>query len=57
MQNIEPNLGRVVCSHNFYFMFELLVPATHAQMDVVESDQHLYDRDLQLSLNISLSND
>ena|GEM_PF-6701182 len=53
MQNIEPNLGRVVYSHNFYFMFELLVPATHAQMDVVEGDQHLYDRDLRPSLMVA----
>ena len=52
-QNIEPNLGRVVYSHNFYFIFELLVPATHAQMDVVEGDQHLYDRDLRPSLMVA----
>jgi myo-inositol catabolism protein IolC len=40
-------------SHNFYFMFELLVPATHAQLDVVEGDQHLYDRDLRPSLMVA----
>ena len=40
-------------SHNFYFMFELLVPATHAQMDVVEGDQRLYDRDLRPSLMVA----
>jgi myo-inositol catabolism protein IolC len=39
--------------HNFYFMFELLVPATHAQLDVVEGDQHLYDRDLRPSLMVA----
>src|ERR1700730_4253564 len=40
-------------SQNFYFMFELLVPATHAQLDVVEGDQHLYDRDLRPSLMVA----
>jgi myo-inositol catabolism protein IolC len=40
-------------SHNCYFMFELLVPATHAQLDVVEGDQHLYDRDLRPSLMVA----
>jgi myo-inositol catabolism protein IolC len=40
-------------SHNFYFMFELLVPATHAQLDVVEGDQHLYDRDLRPPLMVA----
>jgi 5-dehydro-2-deoxygluconokinase len=34
-------------------MFELLVPATHAQMDVVEGDQRLYDRDLRPSLMVA----
>jgi 5-dehydro-2-deoxygluconokinase len=40
-------------SHNFYFMFELLVPATHAQMDVVEGDQNLYDLELRPSLMVA----
>lgn len=40
-------------SHSFYFMFELLVPATHAQMDVVEGDQNLYDRSLRPSLMVA----
>ncbi|MCI0468055.1 MAG: DUF2090 domain-containing protein, partial [Beijerinckiaceae bacterium] len=37
-------------SHNRYFMFELLVPATHEQMDRLEGDQNLYDHDLRPSL-------
>jgi myo-inositol catabolism protein IolC len=40
-------------SHNFYFMFELLVPATQAQMDAVEGDQNRYDRDLRPSLMVA----
>jgi len=37
-------------SHGVYFMFELLVPATHEQMDRLEGDQHIYDTDLRPSL-------
>jgi myo-inositol catabolism protein IolC len=40
-------------SHNYYFMFELLVPATHEQMDRLEGDQTRYDRDLRPSLMIA----
>ena len=40
-------------AHNFYFLFELLVPATHEQMDRLEGDQTLYDRDLRPSLMIA----
>lgn len=36
--------------HGHYFMFELLVPATHEQMDRLDGDQHLYDTDLRPSL-------
>src|SRR5947209_6053502 len=41
-------------SHNYYFLFELLVPATHEQMDRLEGDQALYDRDLRPSLMIAV---
>jgi myo-inositol catabolism protein IolC len=37
-------------SHGVYFMFELLVPATHEQTDRLDDDQHLYDTDLRPSL-------
>jgi myo-inositol catabolism protein IolC len=37
-------------SHNHYFMFELLVPATHEQMDRLEGDRNLYDHELRPSL-------
>ena len=37
-------------SHDVYFMFELLVPATHEQTDRLDGDQHLYDIDLRPSL-------
>jgi myo-inositol catabolism protein IolC len=37
-------------SHGVYFMFELLVPATHEQMDRLDGDQHIYDTDLRPSL-------
>jgi myo-inositol catabolism protein IolC len=40
-------------SHNYYFLFELLVPATHEQMDRLDGDQTLYDRDLRPSLMIA----
>jgi myo-inositol catabolism protein IolC len=33
-----------------FFMFELLVPATPEQMDRIEGDQSLYDKDLRPSL-------
>ncbi len=39
-------------SHSHYFMFEMLVPATHEQMDRLDGDQHLYDTDLRPSLMI-----
>jgi myo-inositol catabolism protein IolC len=40
------------CAHQQgrYFMFELLVPATPEQMDRIEGDQALYDKDLRPSL-------
>jgi len=37
-------------SHGVYFMFELLVPATHEQTDRLDGDQHLYDSELRPSL-------
>ncbi len=37
-------------SHNRYFMFEMLVPATHEQTDRLDGDQHLYDTELRPSL-------
>jgi myo-inositol catabolism protein IolC len=43
-------LGDFCHSHGVYFMFELLVPATHEQMDRLDGDQHLYDTDLRPSL-------
>jgi 5-dehydro-2-deoxygluconokinase len=39
-------------SHGAYFMFELLVPATHEQMDRLDGDQHIYDTELRPSLMI-----
>jgi myo-inositol catabolism protein IolC len=33
--------------HGRYFMFELLVPATHEQMESVDGDQPHYDRELR----------
>jgi 5-dehydro-2-deoxygluconokinase len=33
-----------------YFMFELLVPATHEQMDRIEGDQQVYDTELRPAL-------
>jgi 5-dehydro-2-deoxygluconokinase len=41
--------------HNakYYFLFELLVPATHEQMDRLEGDQALYDHELRPSLMIA----
>jgi myo-inositol catabolism protein IolC len=39
--------------HGHYFMFELLVPATHEQMDRLDGDQHLYDTDLRPSLMLA----
>jgi myo-inositol catabolism protein IolC len=42
------------CHNNkYYFLFELLVPATHEQMDRLEGDHTLYDRDLRPSLMIA----
>ncbi len=40
-------------SRNYYFLFELLVPATHEQMDRLEGDKTLYDRELRPSLMIA----
>lgn len=31
-------------SHNHYFMIELLVPATHEQMDRMDGEHNLYDK-------------
>jgi 5-dehydro-2-deoxygluconokinase len=39
-------------SHGRLFMFELLVPATHEQLDRFDGDQALYDLDLRPSLMI-----
>jgi 5-dehydro-2-deoxygluconokinase len=39
-------------AHGRMFMFELLVPPTHEQMDRLDEDQALYDRDLRPSLMI-----
>jgi myo-inositol catabolism protein IolC len=39
-------------SNGHYFLFELLVPSTHEQMDRLDGDQHLYDVDLRPSLVI-----
>jgi 5-dehydro-2-deoxygluconokinase len=46
------SLADYLHSHGRYFMFELLVPATHEQMDRLEGDQTVYDRDLRPSLMI-----
>jgi myo-inositol catabolism protein IolC len=43
-------------SHNRYFMFELLVPATHEQMDRFEGDQNLYDLELRPALMVAAIN-
>ncbi|HUI19864.1 MAG TPA: DUF2090 domain-containing protein [Methylocella sp.] len=40
-------------THNHYFMFELLVPPTHAQMERVKGDQALYDHDLRPPLMVA----
>jgi myo-inositol catabolism protein IolC len=40
-------------SRNYYFLFELLVPATHEQMDRLEGDQAHYDRELRPSLMVA----
>lgn len=40
-------------SRNYYFLFELLVPATHEQMDRLEGDKTLYDRELRPPLMIA----
>lgn len=40
-------------SHNFYFMFELLVPATPSQMESVGGDQNRYDLDLRPLLMVA----
>ncbi len=37
-------------NHSHYFMFEMLVPATHEQTDRLDGDQHLYDTELRPSL-------
>lgn len=42
------------CDQNgFHFMFELLVPPTHAQSDQVEGHAGLYDRDLRPALMVA----
>jgi myo-inositol catabolism protein IolC len=43
-------LTRYLHRHGRYFMFELLVPATHEQMDRVDGDHAHYDRELRPSL-------
>jgi myo-inositol catabolism protein IolC len=40
-------------SHGYAFMFELLVPASHRQLDQFDGDQNLYDRDLRPSLMVA----
>ena len=40
-------------SHGYYFMFELLVPATVEQMDRLENDHDHYDQELRPSLMMS----
>ncbi len=40
-------------SRGYLFMFELLVPATRAQLDAVAGDQDRYDRDLRPSLMVA----
>lgn len=44
------DLTNYLHSHNHYFMFELLVPATPEQLERVEDDTNLYDQDLRPSL-------
>jgi myo-inositol catabolism protein IolC len=39
--------------HNYYFMFELLVPATREQMDRLDGNQDLYDHNQRPSLMIA----
>lgn len=46
-------LADYLSSHNRYFMFELLVPATREQLDRCGGDQKLYDRALRPSLMLS----
>jgi 5-dehydro-2-deoxygluconokinase len=46
-------LAEYLHSHGRLFMFELLVPATHEQMDRLDGDQTLYDQDLRPSLMIA----
>lgn len=43
-------LGNYLHSHGNYFMFELLVPATPEQLERVEGDAELYDKDIRPSL-------
>jgi 5-dehydro-2-deoxygluconokinase len=45
-------LSTYLHAHAGLFMFELLVPPTHEQMDRLDGDQALYDRDLRPSLMI-----
>jgi 5-dehydro-2-deoxygluconokinase len=45
-------LAEYLHSHGRYFMFELLVQPTHEQMDRVDGDHAVYDRDLRPSLMI-----
>jgi myo-inositol catabolism protein IolC len=40
-------------THDYYFLFELLVPATHEQMDRLEGDQAHYDRELRPPLMVA----
>ena len=46
-------LGDYCRSHDCRFMFELLVPATHEQMDRFEGDQNHYDLELRPSLMVA----
>jgi 5-dehydro-2-deoxygluconokinase len=43
-------LAEYLHRHGRYFMFELLVPATHEQMESVDGDQAHYDHELRPSL-------
>jgi myo-inositol catabolism protein IolC len=40
-------------AHGHYFMFELLVPPTHEQMDRLDGDHNLYDVELRPSLMVA----
>jgi myo-inositol catabolism protein IolC len=45
-------LGEMLHARGRLYMFELLVPATSAQLDQVGNDQHTYDRELRPGLMV-----